>query len=51
MKGRPKVCINTDFQIEVNTVKENISVLKNIINLIENIRGLYCYFKDFVLKY
>lgn len=51
MRGKPKVCINTDSQIVVNTLKGKISIPKEIINLVEDIRGLCCYFKDFVLEY
>lgn len=49
--GRPKVYINTDFQIVVTAMKEKIPVSKDIINLVEDIRKLCCYFKDFVLEY
>lgn len=51
MRGKPKVCINTDSQIVVNAVKGKIPIPKEIITLVEDIRGLCCYFKDFVLEY
>lgn len=46
-----EVCINSNSQIAVNAVYRKMTVLKDIINLVEDIRWLCSYFKDFVLEY
>lgn len=35
----------------INVVKEKIIVLRDFINLVEDIRGHYLFCKDFILKY
>lgn len=51
MMGSLKVCINTDSQIIVNAVKGKVTIPKDILNLVEDIRRLSICFKDFNLDY
>lgn len=51
MLGSLKVCINTDSQIIVNTVNGKVTILKDILNLVEDIRRLSVCFTDFNLDY
>lgn len=42
--------INTDSQIVINAVEGKITVPRDIINLVEDIKGLCLFCKDFVLE-
>lgn len=46
-----KVCINTDSKIVVNALKRKMTVPKDILILVKDIKWLSVYFKVFVLKY
>lgn len=46
-----RVYISSDSQIVVNAVNRKVTVPKDIINLVEDIRRFCLHFKEFVLRY